>query len=142
MGDDVGQSIVTFSHVDIIIENINRIFWIENHDWTILVGGQLAMRGRSLTYGFYAFIPVVNACMLCKLAKREWYFGFLFFVPLVNIAMSFIVFADIAKRYGKGTGFTIGMIFLPMFFFPILGFTGEIIKEVESKKKEIDLKVA
>ncbi|WP_290736953.1 YdeI/OmpD-associated family protein, partial [Halobacteriovorax sp. JY17] len=28
--------IVSFSHVDVVVENINGIFRIKNHDWTIM----------------------------------------------------------------------------------------------------------
>lgn len=78
--------------------------------------------------GFLAFIPFVNLFFLCKVADRPWYLGFLFFIPLVNIVFSFILYSDIAERYGKGIGYTLGLIFLPMFFFPLLGFTAEPIK--------------
>ncbi len=33
-----------------------------------------------------------------------------------------IVSLDLAKSFGRGTGFAIGLIFLPFIFAPILGF--------------------
>ena len=46
----------------------------------------------------------------------------LFLIPLVNIAIAIILAIDIAKAFGKGTGFAIGLIFLGFIFYPILGF--------------------
>lgn len=86
--------------------------------------------------GFLAFIPFINLFFLCKVANREWFMGFLFFVPIVNIVFSFIVYNDIAQRYGKGVGYTLGLIFLPMLFFPLLGFTAEPIKGFKEVSNE------
>ena len=33
-----------------------------------------------------------------------------------------ILCLDVAKRFGKGGGFAVGLILLPFIFFPILGF--------------------
>ena len=44
------------------------------------------------------------------------------FVPLVNIIVWFILSIDLAKRFGRGTGFGIGIALLPIIFIPILGF--------------------
>ena len=43
-------------------------------------------------------------------------------IPLVNLIIAIILNIDIAKNFGKGVGFGIGMIFLPFIFYPILGF--------------------
>jgi hypothetical protein len=41
---------------------------------------------------------------------------------LVNIVIAIILNIDIAKNFGKGVGFGIGLILLPFIFYPILGF--------------------
>lgn len=94
---------------------------------------------------YLAFIPFVNLLYLCKVTNRKWYTGFLFLVPIVNLFFSFVVFLDIAKRYGRGVGFTIGMIFLPMLFFPLLGFMAEPVKDLDQLVEslgESNIKVA
>jgi VIT1/CCC1 family predicted Fe2+/Mn2+ transporter len=44
------------------------------------------------------------------------------FIPLVNFIIAIILNIDIAKNFGQGVGFGIGLIFLPFIFYPILGF--------------------
>jgi hypothetical protein len=44
------------------------------------------------------------------------------FIPFVNIIIAIIVFNDLAKSFGKGIGFTIGLLFLSFIFLPILAF--------------------
>jgi hypothetical protein len=43
-------------------------------------------------------------------------------IPFVNLIVSFIVAFDLAKVFGKGAGFALGMIFLFPIFYPVLGF--------------------
>jgi hypothetical protein len=43
-------------------------------------------------------------------------------IPLVNLIIWIILCIDVAKSFGKGTGFGIGLLLLPFIFFLILGF--------------------
>jgi hypothetical protein len=43
-------------------------------------------------------------------------------IPFVNFIIAIILLIDLAKSFGKGVGFGIGLLLLPFIFFPILGF--------------------
>ena len=43
-------------------------------------------------------------------------------IPFVNFIIAIILLIDLAKSFGKGVGFGIGLLLLPIIFFPILGF--------------------
>lgn len=70
--------------------------------------------------GWAAIIPIVNLYFLCKVAGRPgwWVLLLLICFPIFWI----IVCIDVAKRFGKGVGFALGLIFLGVIFWPILGF--------------------
>ena len=54
-----------------------------------------------------------------------WGTGWLFllgFVPIVNIVVGIMVNFKLAKAFGKGTGFGLGLLFLNTIFILILGF--------------------
>jgi hypothetical protein len=70
--------------------------------------------------GWAAIIPVYNLYILLKIAGRPGWWLLLFFIPFVNFIISIIVSIDIAKRFGKGTGFALGLVFLPFIFYPML----------------------
>jgi hypothetical protein len=70
--------------------------------------------------GWAAIIPVYNLYILLKIAGRPGWWILLFFIPFVNFIISIIVSIDIAKRFGKGTGFALGLVFLPFIFYPML----------------------
>ena len=70
--------------------------------------------------GWGAIIPIVNFYFLCKVAGRPgwWVLLLLICFPIFYI----IICIDVAKRFGKGVGFALGLIFLGIIFWPILGF--------------------
>jgi len=72
--------------------------------------------------GWTAIIPLVNYFFLAKAAGKPAWWGILMFVPIMNLIVWFILCIDLAKRFGKGTGFGIGLALLSFIFFPILGF--------------------
>lgn len=72
--------------------------------------------------GWASIIPIVNIYFLCKIAGRPGWWFILFLIPLVNFIIAIIVCIDIAKNFGKGTGFGLGLAFLGIIFFPILAF--------------------
>ncbi len=43
-------------------------------------------------------------------------------IPFVNFIILIILIIDLAKSFGKGVGFGIGLLLLAVIFFPILGF--------------------
>lgn len=69
-----------------------------------------------------SLIPIVNLYYLFKIAGRPGWWLVLLLVPLVNIVILILVCIDIAKKFGQGTGFAVGLILLGIIFFPILGF--------------------
>jgi hypothetical protein len=72
--------------------------------------------------GWAAIIPIYNTLVLLKIAgKPAWWF-ILFLIPVVNFVIGIIVAIAVAQRFGKGTGYGIGLAFLPFIFYPMLGF--------------------
>ena len=72
--------------------------------------------------GWASIIPIYNTYIMCEIAEKEWWYILLMFIPIVNIFAMFVIYDGIAKKFGKTTGFTIGMILLPYIFFTILAF--------------------
>jgi hypothetical protein len=51
---------------------------------------------------------------------RPGWWLILYLIPIVNIVVMIIVLVDLSKSFGKGGGFAVGLILLPIIFFPIL----------------------
>lgn len=72
--------------------------------------------------GWAAIIPIFNIYILCKIVGRPGWWVILMFIPFVNFIIWIILAIDLAKSFGKGAGFGIGIAFLALIFLPILGF--------------------
>lgn len=72
--------------------------------------------------GWASIIPIYNAYILLKIAGKPGWWLILLFIPLVNLVIGIIAIAALAKNFGKGVGFVVGLILLPFIFYPILGF--------------------
>jgi hypothetical protein len=77
--------------------------------------GQEGWKSIIPIYGFYVLIA--------DIVKRPGWWIILLFVPIVNIAIFFVIFIDLAAKFGKSTGFGIGLALLPIIFIPILAFS-------------------
>jgi hypothetical protein len=72
--------------------------------------------------GWAAIIPIYNAIVLLKIVDKPLWWIVLFLIPLVNLIVGIIVVVALAQKFGKGIGFAVGLILLPIIFYPILGF--------------------
>ena len=72
--------------------------------------------------GWAAIVPIYNYFVMAKMAEKPMWWGALCLIPYVNIVFMIWIWNRIAKRFGKGPGFTVGIILLPFIFIPMLGF--------------------
>ncbi len=71
--------------------------------------------------GWAAIVPIYNFYILLKIAGRPGWWLILGFIPFINLILLVLPF-DIAKKFGQGTAFGFGLLFLGFIFYPILGF--------------------
>ena len=72
--------------------------------------------------GWAAIVPIYNFYVLTQIVGRPAWWIVLFFIPFVNYIALLIIAIDMAKSFGKGAGFGIGLWLLAPIFYPILGF--------------------
>jgi hypothetical protein len=88
----------------------------------VIIAGYWMVFTKAGEAGWKSIIPIWNLLVLLKIIGREWWWILLFLIPIVNIVIAIIVALDLAKSFGKGTGFGIGLVFLGPIFACILGF--------------------
>ncbi|MBN1694657.1 signal peptidase I [candidate division WOR-3 bacterium] len=74
--------------------------------------------------GWAAIIPIYNLIVLLEIVDKPLWWIILMLIPFVNIVISIIVTVELAKKFGQSVGFAIGMIIIPIIFYPILAFGG------------------
>ncbi len=78
--------------------------------------------------GWASIIPIYNTIVLLEIVGRPAWWVLLFFIPLVNVVIMVIVMLDLAKSFGQGMGFAVGLILLTNIFMLILGFGSSTYK--------------
>jgi Family of unknown function (DUF5684) len=88
----------------------------------------LAIAGLWTTYskagqpGWGAIIPIYNILLMLRIAGKPAWWILLYLIPFVNIVIGILVALEVARNFGKGAGFGLGLAFFGFIFFPILGF--------------------
>lgn len=71
--------------------------------------------------GWACLIPIYNGIVMAKIAEKPWWWGLLMLIPYIGIIWGIWVLNRMVIRFGKSSGFTVGIILLPFIFIPILG---------------------
>ena len=90
--------------------------------FVLLIASMWKVFAKAGKPGWAAIIPIYNIIVLLEIVGRPLWWILLLLVPLVNLVVMIMVYIDLAKAFGKGVGFAIGMILLSFIFWPILGF--------------------
>jgi len=99
------------------------LFWIFYLAFTILmIAAWWKIFTKAGHPGWAAIIPIYNWIVWCNIVGRPWWWILLMLIPCVNLIILIILIIDLAKSFGKGVGFGIGLLLLAVIFFPILGF--------------------
>lgn len=77
--------------------------------------------------GWKSLIPIYNIIVLAKALKWDTMKIVLLFIPIVNIVYSFFLMKDLATKFGKDTGYAVGLFLLSFVFLPMLAFKEEVV---------------
>jgi hypothetical protein len=73
--------------------------------------------------GWAAIVPIYNCVVLLQIGGKPIWWILLLLIPLVNIVVGIMMWHAISTNFGKGVGFTLGLIFLGFIFIPILAWS-------------------
>ncbi len=72
--------------------------------------------------GWTGIVPIVNTFYMLKIVGRPFWWFFIFLIPVIGWIWAIIAMNDLSRSFGRGGWFTVGLVFLPFIFFPILAF--------------------
>ena len=70
--------------------------------------------------GWAALVPIYNIVVLLEIVGKPIWWVALMLIPVVNFVVAIIVTVELARRFGKGAGFGIGLVLLAPIFYPLL----------------------
>ncbi len=100
---NTGSSIVWLIFMILMVYARIRIFQKANHAW------------------WEAIIPIYSTYILIKITGKPGWWILLLLVPIVNIVIYIIITHQLSIKFGHGGWFTVGLLFVPFIFYPILG---------------------
>jgi len=86
----------------------------------LMVAAMWAVFKKAGEPGWAALIPIYNIMVLLKIAGKPMWWVILMLIPFVNIIVLIIAIVGLARNFGKGAGFALGLVFLAPIFYPIL----------------------
>jgi hypothetical protein len=94
------------------------IVWLAVMVFFIYCGWKLFVKAGQP--GWAVLIPIYNAYVMLKIVGKPGWWLLLFLIPFVNFIVAIIVTHNLSLRFGKGTGYTLGLLFLGFIFMPML----------------------
>jgi hypothetical protein len=101
---------------------IMSFFWVFTIIGLLITVCQWMIFSKAGKPGWAAIIPIYNFIVLLQVVGKPWWWLILMIIPFVNFIIIIIILNELSKSFGKGVGFTLGLLFLPIIFFPILAF--------------------
>jgi hypothetical protein len=72
--------------------------------------------------GWAAIVPFYNIIIWLKIINKPGWWLILLLLPIVNIVFSVWIVNLLAIKFGRGIGFTFGLLLLSFIFYPLLAF--------------------
>ena len=72
--------------------------------------------------GWAVIVPIYNLVVLLRIVGKPWWWLFLMLIPYIGYIWVVWTTNLLSKKFGKDEGFTVGLILLPIIFYPLLGF--------------------
>jgi len=88
----------------------------------LMVGSGWKIYAKAGQPGWAALVPIYNIVVLCKIIGKPTWWVVLCFIPFVNYVILIMMIHGLSKSFGKGAGYTVGLIFLGIIFYPMLAF--------------------
>ncbi len=93
--------------------------------WLLTVIANWKIFEKADQAGWKSIIPIYSDYIRFKITFRSGWFFLLTLIPVVNIVIYIMLQNKLARAFGHGIGFTLGLIFLPNIFTLILGFNSD-----------------
>lgn len=84
------------------------------------IAGQWITFSKASKPGWAALVPFYDFYVMLGIGVDDWWWILLLFVPIVQFYALYRINAGVARAFGKGVGYGIGLAYVPFIFFPLL----------------------
>ena len=98
----------------------------------LMIASQWKVFTKAGQPGWACLVPFYNIYIMTVIAKKPaWWLAIILLIPIVNIIFLIMLLNGISTAFGKGAGFTVGLLFLGIIFWPILAFGDATYQDAE-----------
>ena len=87
-----------------------------------LIACQWKIYSKAGKPGWACLVPIYNIVVLLEIVNKPVWWILLMLIPIVNFVIAIIIIIELAKAFGKDGGFAVGLLLLPIVFYPLLAF--------------------
>lgn len=88
----------------------------------LVLAAQWKLYKKTGEHGWAAIIPFYSQYVLVKITWGNGWMFLFYLVPIGNVIFAIATNIKLARVFGKGGGYAVGLIFLPVIFLPMLAF--------------------
>ena len=88
----------------------------------LLLASEWIIYAKAGKPGWAVLIPIYCTLVMLEIVGKPWWWILLFLIPVVNLVFAVWMVNLLSLSFGKNEGFTVGLIFLPFIFYPIMAF--------------------
>ena len=89
---------------------------------TVIVIAKWKIYEKAGRQGWEAIIPIYSTAVALQFLDLPIWLIFLMFIPGAVVVLPILIAVKLTERFGKDTAFAVGLILLPIVFYPILAF--------------------
>jgi len=124
-GDDaMGATVTSGDATDVaIVSGITLIWTVFMFSlFVVMIVAMWKIFTKAGEAGWKSLIPLYREWVMLEIAGKPGWWLIWFFIPIVNLFVVIIMYHALSKAFGKGMGYTLGLIFLSPVFFVMLAF--------------------
>jgi hypothetical protein len=104
----------------------------------LVIAGMWRIFEKAGKQGWKAIIPIYNLYIILKIVGKPWWWIILMMIPFIGFIWTVWSNNLLAKSFGKGVGYTLGLVILPIIFYPLLGFSDARYKGVPGESPSFE----
>lgn len=89
--------------------------------WILTIVAHWKIFTKAGKHGWASLIPFYNLYVLFQIAGFSGWMFLLLLIPFVDVVVIILLYYQLSKAFGKGVGYTLGLLFLNTIFTLILG---------------------
>jgi hypothetical protein len=88
----------------------------------VVIAGMWKVFAKAGKPGWACIVPIYNMVVMLEIIGAPMWWIVMFFIPIANLVFAIKMTWAMARVFGQGGGFAVGLLLLAPIFYPILGF--------------------